>query len=676
MYPVVQTMSAAGIPHPPVIRFGVFEVDLQARELRKRGMRIKLQDQPFQVLITLLEQPGQTVTREQLQKKLWSDDTFVDFDRAVNKAINRIREALGDLTATPRFIETMPRRGYRFIAPIARSAEDASIVDSSAGRQSKRLIRSSLLPPQGTSFTPSQFALSPDGTLLAFAARGADGQEALYVRDLSGSTAQRLNGTESARLPFWSPDSRRLGFFRKGKLSTVGIAGGSVRALCDVQSGWGGAWNADNVIIFAGHVRGPLHRIAASGGTPAPVTPQPEPDSSQLHCWPVFLPGGDQFLFFVNRTGPRDALRHGIYAGSLSSPEVNLVSADIDGNLAYACGRVFFVRGGALNAQAFDLDSLQLISELTAVVQNELEIWDRVMFQSGFSVSETGIVVFQSSIDFAPELVWMDASGNECGRIPQRGYWQASISPDGKSVAVSSDESHTGRTQICVHDLERGVTTRLTDGDSDWQASWSSDGTRIIFDSTKDHISSTHVVAADGSDAARLLLEPENICAQSSRNGDIAFTRFERGQVMLFVKPAGADCPMPLEPGVEVQFSPDGNWLAFSVPSGAGISLRPYPGPGPRIQVSRGPAAQPRWSHDGRQLFYTSPDKKLWAVDFDSGTGRVSAPRELFQTRIVRTTFAAFQYDVTPDGHFLINSLPSGTPPLTILTGWDLHLRP
>jgi hypothetical protein len=140
---------------------------------------------------------------------------------------------------------------------------------------------------------------------------------------------------------------------------------------------------------------------------------------------------------------------------------------------------------------------------------------------------------------------------------------------------------------------------------------------------------------------------------------------------MLFVKPAGVERPMALEDGVEAQFLPDGKWLAFSVPGAAGIILRPYPDPGPRIQASSGLASQPRWSRDGRQLFYVTPDKKLMSVDFESGSGRVNAPRELFQTRIAKATFAALLYDVAPDGRFLINSLPSGSPPLTLLTGCD-----
>jgi DNA-binding winged helix-turn-helix (wHTH) protein len=101
-----------------LVRFGVFEVDLQEGELRKQGLKIKLQGQPFRVLTMLLERSGQVVTRDELQKQLWNEDTFVDFDQGLNKAINRLREALNDSAENPRFIETLPKRGYRFIAPI------------------------------------------------------------------------------------------------------------------------------------------------------------------------------------------------------------------------------------------------------------------------------------------------------------------------------------------------------------------------------------------------------------------------------------------------------------------------------------------------------------------------------------------------------------------------------
>jgi Tol biopolymer transport system component/DNA-binding winged helix-turn-helix (wHTH) protein len=650
------------------IRFGVFEVDLEARELRKRGIKIKLQDQPFQLLAVLLQRRGEMITREELQASLWNSDTFVDFDRAVNKAVNRIREALGDLAATPRFIETLPRRGYRFIAPI----DDGQ---TGAGRQShsgvtQRLVRSSLLPPPNTSFLPNHFALSPDGSRLAFVAADSYGKECLWMRDLSASGAQQLSGAEGARAPFWSPEGRRIGFFADGKLKTIDVAGGAVHILCDARVAMGGAWHSDDVIVFAGQVAGPLFRIAASGGACVAVTPIPRPESSQLHCWPVFLPGTDRFLYFANRAAPADALRHGLHLGSLSSAESRLISAEIDGNVGFARGHMFFVNSGALKAQPFDLDSFQITGPPIVIAPNEVEFWERAWFHCGFSVSGSGILIFQPCIDFAPELVWTDALGNENGRIRQRGYWRPAISPDGRQVAVASDEFHDGKWYICVHDVERGVTTRLTDSGNDWHPSWSPDGKRLIYDSLEGHTSRTYEMAADGSGRPQLLLEPESIIAHASPDGPIAFMRLEQGRVTLLVHTPQDGQTVALGLGVEPQFSPDGKWLAFSHPGGGGIAVRPFPDPGARIQISRGPAAQPRWSRDGNELFYIAPDKKLMAVTFDKSTGRPGPPRQLFQTRIVGVSLIGFQYDVAPDGRFLINSLPANSAPLTLLTGW------
>lgn len=640
------------------IRFGFFEVDLKTRELRRRGTKVKLQDQPFEVLAALLERPGQLVTREQLQARIWAENTFVDFDRGLNKAINRIREALGDFAATPRFIETQSRRGYRFIAPIHDQYADGV----------QHLLRSSLLPPPNTSFFPNHFALSQDGTRLAFVAADSDGKDALWVRDLSAATAQRLGDTEGARSPFWSPDSQRIGFFAGGKLKTVDIAGGAVRILCDARVGLGGAWNSDDVIVFARQVAGPLYRVAACGGTPVPATPVPDERSSQLHCWPVFLPRSDRFLFFVNRAGPGDLLRKGIYAASLSSTDAHLVSSEIDGNVGFAVDHMFFVAEGGLKAQPFDPERLQPTGHAVAIVQHELTIWDRVWFHQGFSVADPGTVVFQSRTDFAPELVWTDESGTEHGRIGG-GYWGPTISPDGRFVAVASDEFHDGKWYICVHDIERGVTTRLTDGGLEWHCSWSPAGDKILYDSTERYASCTYEIPADGSVPPEMILEPGSIGAHAGPDGAVICARLDRGWPHLDVRLANSAESIMAGPGVEPQFSPDGKWLAYTEPGGAGISVRPFPALRQHIKISVGPAAQARWSRDGSHLFYISPDKKLMAVSFDPRSGRAGPPCESFQTRIARAAVAGFQYDVAPNGLFLINSLPAGSPPLTLLAG-------
>jgi cholera toxin transcriptional activator len=132
---------------PPPIRFGIFEVDSQSGELRRHGLKIKLQEQPFQALVMLLERAGEVVTREQLQRKLWPADTFVDFDRGLNRAINRLRDALGDDSNNPRFIETLPQRGYRFIVPVEMQAASRSVRLSEGAHSGARLIESLAVLP-------------------------------------------------------------------------------------------------------------------------------------------------------------------------------------------------------------------------------------------------------------------------------------------------------------------------------------------------------------------------------------------------------------------------------------------------------------------------------------------------------------------------------------------------
>jgi DNA-binding winged helix-turn-helix (wHTH) protein len=640
------------------IRFSCFEVDLKTREIRKRGIKVRLQDQPFDVLAALLERPGQLVTREQLQARIWAGNTFVDFDRGLNKAINRIREALGDIAASPRFIETQPKRGYRFIAPLS------DVRATSA----QYFLRSSLLPPPYTSFQPNQFALSQDGTRLAFVATDASAKDALWVRDLSAATAQRLADTEGARAPFWSPDNRFIGFFAGLKLKTVDIAGGAVRSLCEARVGVGGAWNVDDVILFAPLVAGPLYRVPANGGTPVPVTPVPGDQSSQLHCWPVFLPRSDRFLFFVNRTNPGDTLRNGIYASSLSSTDVHIVSSAIDGNVGFSGDHMFFVAEGGLKAQPFDAESLQLTGQPIPIVQHESAGWDRAWFHQGFSVADHGTVVFQSRIDFGQELVWTDQSGNERGRI-QGPFWGAAISPCGRFVAVSSEEFNDGRQFIAVHDIERGVTTRITDGGREWHPSWTPAGDKITYDSTEGYTSCTYEIPADGSGPPEMILDPGSILGKKSADGCIVCSRLIRGLPHFYVRSPNSAEEIMIGPGIECQFSPDGKWLSYTEPGGSGIAVRPYPSLRPLTKISAGPAAQSRWSPDGTQLFYMAPDKKLMAVTFDPSSGRAGPPRALFQTRIVRVAIASHQYDVAPDGRFLINSLPAGSPPLTLLAG-------
>jgi len=545
--------------------------------------------------------------------------------------------------------------------------------------QAMQVMRLSLLPPPNFSFEPYTFGVSPDGSRVAFVAVGPDGKDTLWVRTLAAATAQQLSGTEGATYPFWSPDSRHIGFFAEGKLKTVDLAGGAVEVLCEAQVGGGGTWNRDGTIVFAPTIAGPLYRVSASGGVPARVTTVARPGSGQGHRWPSFLPDGKHFLFFVDWSAPEDKQGNGIYVGSLDPGEPKLVSSELSGTVLYASGNLLYVRDRSLMAQPFSVDRLETTGPPVPIAQQELE--KAMSFsQSGFSVSQNGVLLFQS-VAYAPSrLVWFDSSGKELEQLPEGAYRDPRLSPDGRSLAVASDDEHNDRYYVRIYDLTRGISTRLSDTVIYRTPIWSRDGKRITYGTLPG--STIEETASDGPGPPRVLVKGARIVANDwSPDDHLVFMDFAKGFPHLGVYSASDGRVTQLEGWLaEGQFSPDGKWLAYQMQSvgigKADIFVQPFPGPGRRIQISSAGGAQPRWSRDGRQIFYVAPDRKLMAVSFEPQKGSAGAPRVLFQTRIVAPSFAFFQYDVSPDGRFLINSFPSNSSsPLTLLTGWTALVK-
>ena len=355
-------MSVPVAPSPErLIRFDTFEVDVRTGELRKQGVRVRLAEQPFSVLALLLAQAGEVVTLDELQQKLWPRDTFVDFDRGLNKAINRLRDALGDSADAPRFIETLPKRGYRFIGSTVPSSPTTG--DPAKPRPARKrpwlplagafalalatilltwrwtterappasaepLIRSSLLPPKDRVFVPYSMALSRDGSHLAFVAEAADGSRSLWIRAMATTTATPIAGTDGASFPFWSPEARQIGFFADRKLKVAEVVGGAIRIVADARRPSGGAWNRDDVIVFAPDVNGALYRVSAAGGTPSAVTGVPESDDFYGHRWPVFLPDSNHFLYVALSAAARSDNSPELHIGSLDSIESTRIEWD------------------------------------------------------------------------------------------------------------------------------------------------------------------------------------------------------------------------------------------------------------------------------------------------------------------------------------------------------------
>jgi len=525
-------MSGNGRP----ISFGLFEVDQHAGELRKQGLRIKLRDQPFQILLLLLARPGEVVSREELQKKLWPADTFVDFDRGLNKAVNHLRDALGDSAESPRFIETLPKRGYRFIAPVdaghpnghalaerlepwgqaagANSESQvvkrklsaglpwmiaglASVVAAISGALLWRatrpvdrpMIRFSIdLGPEairgraetGEFYNP---VISPDGTRVVFPAKVADGSEQLATRRLDQSTIAILVGTEGAVDPFFSPDGQWIGFFAGKKLKKIPLQGGAVVSLCDAAGlELGASWGEDGAIIanLDGYH---LFRVPAAGGEPQLIG-KPEQHGERGWRWPQVLPGGENVLFtgvVANSGAALDSAN--IELLSLKSGRVKVVRRGGFLGRYLPSGHLIYIRQETLYGVPFDLGRLETHGAPAALVE-DIDRTGRPSF------SRTGTLLYASATAGVAPLAWLDRAGKSqqvvspfinISRQPE----SPRLSPDGNRLALSVAGD------LFVHDLQRHTATRLTfDAALNQQPVWTPDGQQIVYGS--------HVPASDG----------------------------------------------------------------------------------------------------------------------------------------------------------------------------------
>jgi eukaryotic-like serine/threonine-protein kinase len=542
-----------------------------------------------------------------------------------------------------------------------------------------RHLHLSLLPPLSTSFVPYNFAISPDGRRLAFVAAAQDGGTALWIRSLAAGAAQQLTGTEGALYPFWSPDSRQVGFFQASKLKSVDPSSGAVQILCDAPGGAGGAWNNRGTIIFAGSTSSGsisgISKVSASGGEPQLVIKGSESNASIF--WPSALPDGDHFLYFI--LGSSNSRRkQGIYVGSLSSQEPKLISSEIVGNTQFASSRLYYVRDRSLMAQPFDVKRLQTTGPPEAVSRQELEVAP-VFAHAGFSISDDGVVVFQSATESVSRLSWFDRSGKELEELPRTGYRDPALSRNDSLLAISSDDDHNGKHYIHIYDIARGTSTRVSDGGTEVFPVLSPDGKRVAYAGNDGRTSQyIDVAATDGSGKLERLAASDFLIPNdwSADGRFLVFMNIQNGASELDILDLSNHSQTAYAPGTEAQFSPDGKWIAFSgqkAISGedAEVYVGRFPGPGRRIQISNHGGAQPRWRADGKELFYITIDKKLMAVAMDMSHGEPVAgvPHVLFQTRIIAARTVLFQYAVSRDGNrFLINSMPSvGAAPLTVL---------
>jgi Tol biopolymer transport system component len=541
-------------------------------------------------------------------------------------------------------------------------------------------VRAWLPPPAGHSFTPNDFAISPDGRRIAFVAASADGVATLWVRAIDSSQATEVSGSDGARAPFWSADSAAIGYFAGANLWKVEPGGSGGQPLCAISvTAGGGAWNRSGDIVFSNAMLGPLMRIPATGGTPTPVTSVPQGSRGEAHRFPEFLPDGQRFLYVASWTTEQ---RGGLYLGRLDGGAATLVSPDIRGRVRLAGGQLIFLRGGTLFAQPFDLDAGRLTGTPRAVLQNEL-VEDWRFGDMPLSVSETGVMIYQSRLSYNSRLVWFDRRGTEQGPAGPPGYSSPAIAPDQRRIAVAFDAGSTGRQNIFVYDLERQVASQLTNAGFNTAIAWSPDGEWIAYSSQRPEAGVYRVAVNAPAREEPLLQSAEHklVTAYSPDGRRVLFMGFATGAPDLHeLDIASKRTHLVSAMAAEGSYSPDGRWILYVGASAGSLMVRSAADrSGSPLGISIGTGSQARWRADGKEIFFIAPDRKLMAVPVTERSGRLEpgAARALFQTRIVQPRLVLFQYDVTADGQrFLINSLPreDAAAPLTMLINWTQQL--
>ena len=404
---------------------------------------------------------------------------------------------------------------------------------------------------------PTSIAISPDGRTIVFAAI-AGTREPLWLRSLNSSASRMLEGTEGGAFPFWSPDSRSIGFFADTQLKRIDVESGAVQTLATVLNPRGGAWNRDDTILFTPGGATPLFRIPATGGSPTPVTQVNT--ETQNHRFPQVLPDGRTFLFYATGTVP------GIYVGQVDGPEIRRL-LEAEAAVFAAPGQLLFVRKGALFAQAFDPQRVELAGRPIIL---EPQVVSGDFGSVALSASTNGRILYRSgALEGVRQLIWFDRSGTELERVP--GSKSASsqgvaLSPDGRTVVF--DQFMGGSTDIWLFDLIRRVPTRFTsDPGFEVYPIWSADGQRIAYGSIRKSGPAIYVKSVNGAGGENLLVGGENAGPSdwSSDGRFVLYTIPERG--IWAVSTESNPKPFPVVETTlgadSAQFSPDGKWVAY-----------------------------------------------------------------------------------------------------------------
>ncbi|UCC45020.1 MAG: PD40 domain-containing protein, partial [Candidatus Zixiibacteriota bacterium] len=496
-------------------------------------------------------------------------------------------------------------------------------------------------------------AVSPDGKRLVYVADLGNTTE-LHLREINRLQTRPLPGTRGARGSFFSPDGQWVGFFAGGELKKLYLDGGKPIVLCESNLAMDGSWGTDDTIFFTPVWSGGLWKISADGGDPVQVTTPAEDEFG--HWGARALPGGEGVLFMIWRTSLNDC--ETALLNRKTGEWRSLVTGAADARYA-PTGHILYAQSGTIVAAPFDLERLEIGEPHVPVLADVNQYL--ASGQVSLGLSGDGLLYYVRGGDWAASrrFVWVDSHG-EAEPLPlsAAAYSQPRLSPDGRRLAFTKFED--GAYQVWVHELGGERTTQLTFESSNLIPVWTRDGEWLSFQSYRNGPFDIFHIRTDRSQPEEALLTSPNDQSPDCWSPDGQALLFDvddprtRGDIwLLSARDSNNSRPLIQTSASEgsARFHPSGRWIAYvSDQSGRDeVFVQSFPDPGSIIQISADGGYSPRWSRDGRELFYRCGDR-IMAVDIRTGLRfEAGSPRELFEGQ-----YLAGSWDVAADGRFIM----------------------
>jgi serine/threonine protein kinase len=528
---------------------------------------------------------------------------------------------------------------------------------------------------------------SPDGRKLAFVGyHSGSTNDSVWVHEFDSIQSHPLAGTAGARqMPFWSPDSRSIGFFADGKLKRFDLQTGAVQVICNAPAGHGGAWNRDGIILFASSAYSSLYRVSETGGAAQTVTVLNAAAGDQSHHDPAFADDGDHFVFTALRADGHSEIR----AGSLSRrATTTLIDLSVGFNspaepsqALLAGGHLVYARGGALYAQRVDVAQQRLTGE-PSVIAPHVDEDDSGRY--AFTATRDLLVYREVSPEArARQLISLLRDGSAPRPVWTPGWnTEAVISPDGRRLAIARADDRDTTSNIWIVDVDRGTATRLTDEGYVDSPRWSPDGTRVFYSVwTGLAVSSIFAKRVDGTEPAELIVDAPAVVKYPQAwlaDGRLLFEVATGSSLDLWSLNLSTHARAPVIQGRRgahgFESSPDGRLISYASVSEAvsNVYLEPL-GEATRVQVSESGGDFPHWRSDAKELFYVANGTLMAAALRGDGTPQVIATRTLFPL-----PDAPRDYAPAPDGqrfYVWTRADPTKKPEIIASVNWMSALK-